>query len=128
MTPIRAFRLILFGFGGRVAWFGVMIALIASVFGETTTVSPLLLALVFLVGSLAMLYGVEQWGRWGYLLVFYSIPAALLFVTLLPNALLAELTLLPVLVPLAAAFGTLHLVRSYYAKRIGASGGGAESQ
>lgn len=127
MAPLRTLRLIVFGFGGGVIWFGAMLGLLASVAGEKTTVSPLLIAVVFILSSLAMLYGTEQWGRWAYLLVFFSIPAALVFVALLPDALLAELALLPVVIPLAAAFGTYHQVRSYYARRIGTSGAGSES-
>ena len=57
----------------------------------------------------------------------FSIPAALLLVAFLPNALLAEIALLPVLVPLAAAYGTYYQVRIYYAKKAGALGSDPES-
>lgn len=80
-------------------------------FGET---SPFLLVPLLVLGALMMLYGVGEWGRWGYLLVFLSIPLSLqLLFLLMPTSDKGD----GVIVPTFAAVGTYLVVRRYYARR-----------
>ena len=103
------------GIGGGALWFTTMIGLIASFAGEETTVAPLVLFVAFVLGALAMLYGIGEWGRWAYLLVFFSIPLSLLLFALIPSPALHGFTLLAVLVPGCCAYFTYSRVRSHYA-------------
>lgn len=121
MTVLRAIRLVLFGFGGGVLWFASMIGLVVSFFGEKTTVAPLLLFVLFILSALAILYGAEEWGRWAYLLVFFSIPGSLILFALIPSPELHSFTLLPVLIPGFCAYFTYYRVRSYYARKLAKS-------
>ena len=53
-----------------------MVAFIARVFEHDQHMMTSFLSLpLALVGVLMVLYGVGEWGRWAYLLVFLSIPA-----------------------------------------------------
>jgi hypothetical protein len=63
--------------------------------------------------NVAMLFGVGEWGRWGYLFVFLSIPVSLLLLFLFPHAGKD----VGVLVPALASIGTYITVRTYYASR-----------
>lgn len=121
MTVLRAIRLVLFGFGGCIVWFASMIGLIVSFVGEKTTVGPLVLSVAFILGALAILYGTGEWGRWAYLLVFFSIPASLILFALIPSPLLHSFTLLAILVPGFCAYFTYYRVRSYYARKLAKS-------
>ena len=60
-----------------------------------------------------MLFGVGEWGRWGYLVVFLSIPVSLLLLFLMPHAGKD----VGVIVPALASVGTYIAVRTYYARR-----------
>lgn len=114
MTVLHSLRLLVFGLGGGVVWFASMIGLLVAVLGEKLTVSPLLLVVGFTLGALAILYGTGEWGRWGYLLVFVSIPVSLILFALIPSPLLHSFSLLPILVPGGCAYFTYTRVRSYY--------------
>jgi hypothetical protein len=48
--------------------------------------SPFLLIPLSLIGAAMMLFGVGEWGRWWYLLVFLSIPLSLSLLFLIPTA------------------------------------------
>ena len=75
--------------------------------------SSLGVLVIFVLGAVMMLYGVGEWGRWGYLLVFLSIPISILLVCLFTNAGKG----VGVLVPALASVGTYITVRAYYARR-----------
>jgi len=82
--------------------------------------SPFLLVPLSLVGAVMMLYGVGEWGRWGYLLVFLSIPVSLSLLFLVPTGGFFAAFLLGkevgVIVPTVAAVGSYAIVRRYYAR------------
>jgi len=65
------------------------------------------------MGAVMMLFGVGEWGRCGYLLVFLSFPVSLLLLFLVPHA---EKDV-AVVVPTLAAVGTYMVVRANYARR-----------
>jgi hypothetical protein len=82
-------RFILFGVFGFVVMFVAFIALLE----RLTSIRPIkgfLLPLGMIVvsglGALMMLLGVGEWGRWGYLFVFLSMPVSLLLLFLMPHA------------------------------------------
>lgn len=52
-------------------WLGLVVELC---YGEPLVMNPLLGVPLAFVGSLMILSGTGQWGRWAYLLVFLSIP------------------------------------------------------
>lgn len=62
-----------------------------------------------------MLYGIGEWGRWAYLLVFFSIPASLWVLSLIPGT--DNDKGLPIIVAAVAAYVTLNRIRAYYARR-----------
>ena len=71
-----AARFILFGCVGFYVMLFGMVAFIARVFEHDQHMMTSFLSLpLALVGVLMVLYGVGEWGRWAYLLVFLSIPA-----------------------------------------------------
>jgi hypothetical protein len=61
-----------------------------------------------------VLFGVGEWGRWGYMLVFVSIPVSLLLLLFMPTSGGAA-----VVIPTLAAAVTLKAVRRYYANKGG---------
>jgi hypothetical protein len=65
------------------------------------------------LGSLITLFGVGEWGRWGYLFVFLSFPVSLLLLFLVPHAGKD----VGVVVPTLTSVGTYMVVRAYYARR-----------
>ena len=77
--------------------------------------------MAFILGALAILYGTGEWGRWAYLLVFFSIPVSLIPFALIPSPELQSFTLLAVLVPGFCAYFTYYRVRSYYARKLAKS-------
>jgi len=83
--------------------------------------SPFLLAPLCLAGAAMMLFGVGEWGRWGYLLVFLSIPVSLVLLFIMPNFLVRVAgtagEALGFIIPASAVAGTCAVVRKYYARR-----------
>jgi hypothetical protein len=64
-------RFVLFGVFGFIVMFGAWVAVLdrfTSVRHESGEMSPFLLVLLSLIGAVMMLFGVGEWGRWGYLL------------------------------------------------------------
>lgn len=109
-------RFILFGGGGFGAMFYCTIAFIAAVFEQDQGVLPPVLSLLLLLtGAVMMLYGVGEWGRWAYLLVFFSIPASLFALVLIPGA--DSDKGLPIFVTAIVAFIVHRRVRAYYARK-----------
>ncbi len=78
-------------------------------YGET---SPFLLAPLPVLGALMVLFGVGEWGRWGYMLVFVAIPVSLLSLLLMPTSEEAA-----VIIPTLAAAVTLKIVHRYYVNK-----------
>jgi hypothetical protein len=111
-----AFRFVVFGIFGFVLMFFAFVALLdrlTSIRGEKGFLGPLGLLAVCGVGAVMMLFGVGEWGRWGYVLVFLSIPVSLLLLFLFPHAGKD----VGVVVPTLASVGTYIAVRAYYAHR-----------
>ena len=81
---------------------------------DDVALNPFLLILLSLAGAAMMLFGVGEWGRWWYLLVFLSIPLSLSLLLLIPTA--GNYTGV-FLVPALAPVGTYALVRRRYAYR-----------
>jgi hypothetical protein len=111
----NAFRFIVFGVFGFVVMFFAFVALVdrvTSVQHEKGYLIPLGLIAVCGLGAVMMLFGVGEWGRWGYLFVFLSIPVSLLFVFLMPHAGKD----VAVVVPTVASVGTYIVARAYYAR------------
>jgi hypothetical protein len=110
-----AFRFIVFGIFGFIVMFVAFVALVdrvSSVQHEKGYFIPLGLIAVCGLGAVMMLFGVGEWGRWGYLFVFLSIPVSLLFLFLIPHA-GKEVA---VVVPTVASVATYVVVRAYYAR------------
>ena len=73
-----ALRFFLFGVIGFFVMFEFWLNFESRVFyGNPHTLSPLISFPLLLGGAVMMLYGVGEWGRWTYLLVFLSIPASM---------------------------------------------------
>jgi len=111
-----ALRFVVFGVCGFVVMFFAFVELLdrlTSVHRENGFLAPLGLIAVCGLGALMMLFGVGEWGRWGYLFVFLSIPVSLLFLFLIPHAGKDA----GVVVPTLASVGTYIVVRTYYARR-----------
>jgi uncharacterized SAM-binding protein YcdF (DUF218 family) len=82
-----------------------------------------LLSLPLAVGGVFMvLYGVGEWGRWGYLLVFLSIAVTFIACSFADSLLFPhsgkEHVPFALLITGVAAFLTLAAVRSYYERRV----------
>ena len=108
-------RFVLFGVFGFTVMFGAWVALLdrfTSVRHESGEMSPFLLVPLSLIGAVMMLFGVGEWGRWGYLLVFLSIPMSLSLLFLVPTAGKE----IGVFVPTVAAVASYVVVRRYYAR------------
>jgi biotin transporter BioY len=111
-----AVRFLIFGVFGFLLMFVSWVNLVGrfvSTHHESGEMNPFLLAFLSFLGALMMLFGVGEWGRWAYLLVFLSIPVSLLLLFLLPHSGKD----VGVLVPTLAAVGTLIIVRRYYASK-----------
>jgi hypothetical protein len=111
-----ALRFIVFGLFGFVVMLSSFVALVdrlTSIHHETGYLIPLGLIAVCSLGAVMMLFGVGEWGRWGYLFVFLTIPISLLLLFLFPHAGKG----VGVLVPSLALVGTYITVRAYYARR-----------
>jgi len=111
-----AVRFVSFGVFGFVVMFGAGVMLLdrfTSARPQTGELSPFLLVPLSLIGALMMLFGVGEWGRWGYLLVFLSIPVSLTFLFLVPTGGKE----VGILVPTMAAVASYVVVRRYYARR-----------
>jgi hypothetical protein len=113
-----AVRFIVFGVFGFVVMFFAFVMLL----GQLTFVHhadrylvPLGLIVVSGLGAVMMLFGVGEWGRWGYLFVFLSFPVSLLLLFLFPHAGKDAGGIVPTL----ASVGTYIVVRTYYARRKG---------
>ena len=111
-----AVRFIVFGVFGFIVMLFAFVALLdrlTSIHRENGFLAPLGLIVVCGLGALMMLFGVGEWGRWGYLLVFLSIPVSLLFLFLMPHAGKDA----GVVVPTLASVSTYIVVRTYYGHR-----------
>ena len=111
-----AFRFVVFGVFGLVVMlfaFAALLDRLTSVHGEKGVLAPLGLTAGCGLGAVMMLFGVGEWGRWGYVLVFLSIPVSLLLLFLFPHAGKD----LGVAVPTLGSVGTYIAVRAYYAHR-----------
>lgn len=111
-----AVRFALFGVFGFIVMFGALATLLdrfSSVRHEGGELSPFLLVPLSLIGALMMLFGVGEWGRWGYLLVFVSIPTSLSLLFLMPTGSKEA----GILVPILAVVVTYSVVRRHYARR-----------
>ena len=111
-----AFRFLMFGVFGFVVMFVAFVALIGrltSINHEKGLVASLGLIVVCGLGAVMMLFGVGEWGRWGYLFVFLSIPVSLLLLFLMPHTGKE----IGVIVPTLALVGTYIAVRVFYARR-----------
>ena len=109
-------RFVLFGVFGFVvmiaAWVMLLDRLI-SLRQENGQINPFLLIPLSLLGAAMMLFGVGEWGRWGYLLVFLSVPVSLSLLFLIPAAGKEA----AIVVPALAAAGTYAVVRRFYRRR-----------
>jgi|HubBroStandDraft_4_1064222.scaffolds.fasta_scaffold91136_3 hypothetical protein len=115
-TAWIALRFIVFGVLGFIVMLSSFVALVdrlTSIQHERGYLIPLGLIAVCGLGGVMMLFGVGEWGRWGYLFVFLSIPVSLLLLFLFPHAGKD----VGVLVPALASIGTYITVRAYYARR-----------
>ncbi len=115
-TVWTAFRFVVFGVFGFVVMFFSFVELLdrlTSIHHREGYLAPLGLIALCGLGSLMMLFGVGEWGRWGYLLVFLSMPVSLLLLFLFPHA----GKNVGVVVPTLASVGTYSVVRAYYARR-----------
>ena len=112
-----AVRFVIFGCVGFYFLLFGSVILIARVMGYAKEfMSPLLSLPLAGVGALMMLYGVGEWRRWAYLLVFLSIPFSLILLLLLtPDGSTDKMS--PVIGAAVAAFTTYAGVRAYYARR-----------
>jgi hypothetical protein len=80
-TAWIALRFIVFGVFGFIVMLSSFVALVdrlTSIQHERGYLIPLGLIAVCGLGEVMMLFGVGEWGRWGYLFVFLSIPVSLL--------------------------------------------------
>jgi hypothetical protein len=112
-----AIRFILFGVFGFLVMFGAWVVLfdrLTSIRRGNVDMSAFLLLPLSLLGAVMMLFGVGEWGRWGYLLVFLSIPVSLSLLFVMPEAGGKEIGFI---VPTVAAVSTYAVVRRYYARR-----------
>jgi hypothetical protein len=94
------------------AWVALMDR-VTSVRHESGELSPFLLVPLSLIGAVMMLFGVGEWGRWGYLLVFLSMPMSLSLLFLVPTGGKDVF----VLVPTVSAVVSYIVVRRYYSRR-----------
>jgi len=70
-----AFRFVVFGVGGFVLiWISMLSLVMEFSSPREHWMSPYLALVLAFVAALMMLFGVGEWGRWGYLLVLVSSP------------------------------------------------------
>jgi hypothetical protein len=113
-----AIRFIVFGVGGFMLMFISWLMLFVFVFEPENTsfaMSPLLSLPLGVSGSLMMLYGVGEWGRWVYLFVFLSIPLSFSLLSMLPSNWNSKD--LGLLFPAIAATISYGVVRRFYQRR-----------
>lgn len=111
-----ALRFIIFGLGGLGIMFCFTVALAVTFFEQDQTIlSPFFSLPLLLVGAFMILYGIGKWGKWAYLLVFFSIPVSLWIVSLIPGT--DSDKGLPVIIAAIAAYITNNRVRVYYARK-----------
>jgi hypothetical protein len=112
-VPIRFTLFGVLGFWIMMEAWEMLLERLTSVRPDNVGMSPFFLIPLSLVGAAMMLFGVGEWGRWWYLLVFLSIPLSLSLLFLIPTA--GSIGI--VLVPALAAVGTYAIVRMRYAYR-----------
>lgn len=111
-----AFRFVAFGVFGFVVMMSAFLIFFTdmSVLDHKRGYSTSLgLLAIFILGAVMMLYGAGEWGRWGYLFVFFSIPVSFLVSLVVPFAREEA----GVIVPTLASVGTYFVVQAYYARR-----------
>lgn len=122
----HAIRFILFGVGGfwimMLFWVEFLVRVKGDVHFHDGFVSPFLSLPLIFVGAVMMLIGVGEWGRWGYLWVFLSVPVSLSSLFLMPesfwslsivDAKLFGITVCGVAVGVAST-ASYRIVRRYY--------------
>jgi hypothetical protein len=114
-------RLVVLAVPGILIFMGCCLGLIIELsYGEPFTIDPFLAPLLSLVSALMILAGTGQWGRWGYLWVFLSIPIAGLVWALLfqgnisPDPLHTYPKLLGMAVFALPMIGSYAIVNRYY--------------
>ncbi len=115
-----AVRFILFGCVGFCVFFGFALAFARRVFAhDRDFISPFLSLPLAGAGAFMMLFGVGEWRRWAYLLVFLSISVAFIGTVLIYESVFPgrDIGLLPFLAAGVTAFITLAGVRGYYERR-----------
>lgn len=116
-------RFVLFGCAGFVVLFiGSVEFIVWATSRRDQSIGPFASLALAAAGSLMMLYGTGEWGRWAYLLVFLAIPVSFLVVVLLPGAGGDKMS--PALVVGASAFAIYAVVRAHYARRSKRKGDG----
>jgi hypothetical protein len=113
-----------FGFVVMIFAFVTLVEQLTSVHHANGYLTPLGLIAVSGLGAVMMLFGVGEWGRWGYLFVFLSLPVSLFLLFLLPHAGKDAGAIVPTL----ASVGTYIAVRAYYARRKRPESSGAPHQ
>jgi hypothetical protein len=109
-------RFVLFGVLGLLVMIGAWVMLLdrlTSIRRENGEMTPFLFIPLSLLGAVMMLFGVGEWGRWGYLLVFLSVPVSLSLLFLIP----AVGEDAAIIVPALAAACTYEAVRRFYGRR-----------
>jgi hypothetical protein len=115
-----AVRFVVFGFAGFWVMLGFTMAFLMRVFmHDQHVMNPFLSFPLAVAGAFMMLFGVGEWGRWRYLLVFVSIPAAFIGSSYLYDWIFPDSPkpLGPFVIATVAAFLTHRAVRAYYARR-----------
>jgi hypothetical protein len=113
-VPIRFALFGVLGFWIMMEAWDMLLEQLTSVRPDNVGMNPLLLISLALTGAAMMLFGVGEWGRWWYLLVFLSIPVSLGLLFLIPTA---GKNVGAIVVPALAAVGTYAAVRRRYAYR-----------
>ena len=109
-------KFVCFGIAGFFVFFAASLSV---AFPDDLGMNRYLAGLLAIVGLTMVLYGVGQWGRWGYVLVFLAFPLCVFLSSSVP-ALNDKGS--PVLFGGAVAFITYRLVRRFYQKRNPAHG------
>ena len=111
-----AFRFIVFGVCGFIVMFWSSLYFVAGLFGNKEMLSPFVCFPLAVVGAAMTLFGVGQWGRRAYLLVFLTFPASAFLLALLPSSLSGDKGSAVIFILLAVLI-SLTLVRWYYRRR-----------
>jgi hypothetical protein len=112
-VPIRFALFGVLGFWTMMEAWEMLLERLTSVRPDHVGMSPFLLIPLSLAGAAMMLFGVGEWSRWWYLLVFLSIPLSLSLLFLFPTTGKVGV----ILVPALAAAGTYAIVHRRYAYR-----------